>query len=214
MLIRAHAQSHGVVAIHWIGRDRPGYEERRGAFVFWDNVGLAIATSNERQRRELELSQLERLALYDELTELPNQRLLVRELEARLETGEPFVLLHVDFDGMREANNSPLGYEAGGDFLIRTVGQAIPTFLYDDEIAARLHRAGDEFACVLRPGSDGHERARALESALDQLELPQTHRPFYGGASVGHATSEQDDTAQSLLARAAESMRRRKHERQ
>ncbi len=152
-----------------------------------------MATSHERHRLELELSRLEGLALYDDLTGLPNERLLARELEERLDAGVPFVLLHLDFDGMREANNSPLGYEAGGDFLIRTVGRAIPIFLHE-EIAARLHRAGDEFACVLRPGSLGLERARPLEHALGQLELPETHRPFYGGASVGYAESGSDDT--------------------
>ena len=55
---------------------------------------------------------------------------------------------------MHEANNS-LGYEAGGDVLIRTVGQAIPRLLTDHERTARLHRAGDEFACLLQPEADG-----------------------------------------------------------
>jgi diguanylate cyclase (GGDEF)-like protein len=206
MLIRAHGTSHGVLCVHWIGRDRPPYEDRRGAYAFWDNVGLAIATSNERQR-------LQKLALYDELTGLPNQLFLHDELERRLRADDPVALLHVDFDGMREANNSHLGYEAGGDFLIRTVGQAIPGFLEHEELTARLHRAGDEFACVLEPGADAARRAKALERALDELEIPESHRPFYGGASVGYAVSAPADTPASLLQRAAKSMRQRKVER-
>ena len=214
LLIRAHQETLGVVAVHWLGRDRPGYEERDGVYLFWDNVGLAVALSIERRRIEQELERLERLAHFDELTGLPNQLLLKRELHRRLVPDEPPVaLLYVDFDGMREANNSPLGYEAGGDALIHTVGQAIPRLLGDGELVARVHRAGDEFACLLEPGADAAARAARLEQELDRLELPETLRPFYRGASVGHATSTPEDTTDTLIARAAGSMHERKRER-
>jgi diguanylate cyclase (GGDEF)-like protein len=212
MLIRAYGQSHGVVVVHWLGRERPSYESRSGAYVFWDNVGLAVATSNERRRLEAEREELERLALHDELTGLPNQHLLIRALQRRLTSGEPATLLHVDFDGMREANNA-LGYEGGGDFLIRTVGSALPTLLRPGELAARLHRAGDEFACLLQAGADGGARAAELEQSLDTLPLPDSHTSLYGGASVGHARSTTEDTPATLIARAAASMRSRKHQR-
>jgi diguanylate cyclase (GGDEF)-like protein len=214
LVIRAHSETLGVAAVHWLGRERPGYEERSGVYFFWDNVGLAVGLSNERRRIEQELERLQRLALYDELTGLPNHLLLKQGLERRLGPDQPPVtLLYVDFDGMREANNSSLGYEAGGDVLIRTVGQAIPRLLAEHELIARVHRAGDEFACLLRPGADGGAEAIGLEQELDRLEVPRTHSTFYGGASVGHATSTPDDTAKTLIARAAESMHRRKRER-
>jgi diguanylate cyclase (GGDEF)-like protein len=212
MLIRAHGKTHGAVAVHWLGRDRPDYEARRGVYWFWDNVGLALATSNERQRLAEELARLDQIAHYDELTGLPNQHLLIRELDQRLTKTDPTVVLYVDFDGMREANNS-LGYDEGGDVLIRTVAHAIPAFLRPGELAARVHRAGDEFACVLESGSDALERARALERALDGLDVPHTLRPYYRGASVGYATSGLDDTSGELLARAAASMSARKQQR-
>jgi GGDEF domain-containing protein len=144
---------------------------------------------------------------------LPNQLALAPERERRLAPGEPAAaLLYVDFDGMREANNV-LGPTEGGDVLIRTVGQAIPSLLHDGELAARLHRAGDEFACLLHPGEDGRSRALALEDGLDRLVLPETHAPLYGGASVGWASSEPGDTPDALIARAAASMRERKQTR-
>jgi diguanylate cyclase (GGDEF)-like protein len=214
LLIRAYAETLGVVAPHWLGRDRPGYEERMGAYLFWDNVGLAVALSNERRRIEFEREQFERLAHYDELTGLPNDRVLNRELERRLGPDcLPVVLLYVDFDGMREANNSPLGYEAGGNVLIQAVGQGIRGLLAQDELATRIHSAGDEFACLLQPGAHGPTRAAALEQALDKLKLPDSHKPFYRGASVGHATSTPNDTADTLIARAAASMHERKRTR-
>ena len=214
LLIRAHAETLGVVAVHWLGRDRPGYEERSGAYLFWDNVGLAVALSNERRRIEHEREQFERLAHFDELTGLPNDRVLKQELERRLGgDGPPVVLLYVDFDGMREANNSPLGYEAGGNVLIQAVAQGLQRLLAQDELAARIHSAGDEFACLLQPGADGPKRAAALEQELDRLELPDSHKPFYRGASVGHATSTPTDTTDTLIARAAASMHEQKRRR-
>jgi diguanylate cyclase (GGDEF)-like protein len=214
LLVRANSETHGVAVAYWLEKKRPQYDERSAFYLFWDNVGLALATSNERQRVRRELLELEQLAFRDELTGLPNQRALNTELDRRLEPGSsPVTVLHVDFDGMREANNSPLGYEAGGDFLIRTVGQAIPTLLSREDFTARLHRAGDEFACVLETGADGQARAAELESRLDRLEVPETHRDFYGGASVGWAVSQPGDTPSTLIARAAELMRERKRER-
>jgi diguanylate cyclase (GGDEF)-like protein len=175
--------------------------------------GLALAISNERQLVEREVERLQRLAFHDELTGLPNQLALKQELEHRLEPRKPAVtVLHVDFDGMREANNA-LGYETGGDFLIRTVGQAIPGLLGEDELVARLHRAGDEFACVLRAGEDGQTRAAALEAGLALIPLPDSHKPFYRGASVGWDSSEHGDDAAALIACAAERMRERKRQR-
>ena len=91
-----------------------------------------------------------------------------------------------------------LGYEADGDVLIRTVGHAIPGFLAEDKLAARLHRAADEFACLLQPGADDAARAVNLEQELDRLEPPRTHEMFYRGASVGYATSTPSDTAETF----------------
>jgi diguanylate cyclase len=213
LLVRANGQTLGVAAAHWVERPRPGYEERSGAYLFWDNVGLALAMSNERERVDGELERLRRLALEDELTGLPNQRALHEELEPRLAARAPaVVILYVDFDGMREANNA-LGYEAGGDFLIQTVGRSIPGLLLPGELAARLHRAGDEFACVLHAGEDARARAAELEIRLDRIAVPKTHEPFYGGASVGWATSDPGEAPAALIARAAKSMQDRKRRR-
>lgn len=214
LLIRAHEETLGVVAVHWLGRERPGYEQLDGVYLYWDNVGLAVALSNERRWIEQEHERLERLALFDELTGLPNERVLNRELERLLGPhGAQVTLLYVDFDGMREANNSPLGYKAGGNVLIQTVAHAIQHLLAEDEVAARVHSAGDEFVCLLQPGADGPARAVDLEHELDRLDLPDSHKPFYRGASVGHATSFPDDSAETLMARAAESMHARKRQR-
>jgi diguanylate cyclase (GGDEF)-like protein len=213
LLVRAHAETHGAYAVHWIGRDRPLWTRRVGLYYYWDSVGFAVAAARERTRVQLEVEQLRRRAFWDELTGLPNAQALERELH-RHDLTHPFSVLVLDFDGMREAN-SAFGYKAGGDVLIRAVGQALATLARSGEFAARLYTAGDEFA-VLLPSADevcAQTRAKDVEDALDELDVPPTLRTVYQGASVGYATRTPEQTPGQTLGHAIDSMRRRKHAR-
>jgi diguanylate cyclase (GGDEF)-like protein len=214
LLIRADQTTHGAACVHWLDRDRPPFESRAGFYLYWDQVGIAMATMHERALVQQELGRLHDLALRDDLTGLPNGRALNQELQRRLDDGTPFSLLVIDFDGMRDANNQ-LGYQAGGDVLIRTVGTALSRLLEANEFGARLHTAGDEFACIAKASGEerASERASRLERGLASIDVPSTHRGLYRGASVGHATPLPDETPASLIARASASMRRRKRER-
>ena len=68
---------------------------------------------------------------------------------------------------------------------------------------------------------EGIQFARRLASRVlsrtsrlpTHLDIPALHKAFYRGASVGHATSTPDDTVETLIARAAESMHKRKRKR-
>jgi diguanylate cyclase (GGDEF)-like protein len=112
---------------------------------------------------------------------------------------------------MRKANTA-LGHTAGGDVLIRLVGEALAQLTHNDEFAARLYTAGDEFT-VLLPGVDtetARARADEIEAALDALAVPETHRSLYHGASVGYAARQSDETPGQTLGLAIEAMRKRK----
>jgi hypothetical protein len=124
LLARAHGATHGVFAAHWVGRDRPDFERRFAFYYYWDLIGLAVASSNERQRIDDELAELRHAAYTDPLTGLPNAVAFEQRLREHAET-DPLSIAVLDFDGMREAN-AALGWEAGGDALIRAVGQRSP----------------------------------------------------------------------------------------
>jgi diguanylate cyclase (GGDEF)-like protein len=183
---------------------------RVGFYYYWDSVGFAVAAARERARVQAELDQLRRRAYWDELTGLPNAQALEEELH-RHEQTEPFSVLVLDFDGMREANNA-FGYTDGGDVLIRVVGEALGRAARAGEFAARLFTAGDEFA-VLLPGvadEPARQRATEIEAMLDRLDVPPTHRQVYRGASVGSASRCEGQTAGQVLGAATEAMRARK----
>lgn len=178
-----------------------------------DATGVAIGVTFPRPKAECELEALRRRAYWDELTGLPNALALEDELERHKEIS-PLSVLVLDFDGMRAAN-SAFGFTDGGDVLIAAVGKGLAALIRPDEFAARMHTAGDEFA-VLLPGlgkKAARARAKEIETSLDGLRVPQTHRSVYGGASVGHATRQIGETPGQVLGRAIEVMRDRKLDR-
>jgi diguanylate cyclase (GGDEF)-like protein len=211
LLLRAYQRSVGATAVHWIGVPRPGFERRDGFSTYGENAALALALIQERESRRAELDHLHRTAYTDALTGLPNHRALELELEAL--DGSDLALVVLDFDGMREANAAFRNdYVLGGDVLIRAFSAALGRMLRPGEFAARLHTAGDEF-CVLLPACDqatAQRRAGELEAALDRLEVPETHRHVYGGASVGAAAGRRDEPHAETLARASVAMHARK----
>jgi diguanylate cyclase (GGDEF)-like protein len=210
LVLRSDQKTFGTLAVHWIGSERPPLEYRIAFYYYWDTVGLAVAVAEERQRVEAELARLGRRAFWDPLTGLPNTLALEDELQRHAGT-YPFAAIVLDFDGMREANTA-FGYTAGGDVLIRLVGQALAQLAHPEEFPARLYTAGDEFVLLL-PGAEA-ERARAradeIEAALDALAAPETHEGLYHGASVGYAARQRGETPGQTLGLAIEAMRKRK----
>jgi diguanylate cyclase (GGDEF)-like protein len=210
LLLRAHQRTQGIFAVHWVGRERPDFDRRFALYYYWDLVGLAVAAASERVRIDHELAELRHAAYTDCLTGLPNAIAFEQRLREHAET-DPLSIAVLDFDGMREAN-AALGWEAGGDALIRAVGNALASIARPGEHPARLHTAGDEFALLL-PGADERDaqlRSREIEQALDALHLPTELRGVYHGASVGQATRHKQESSGQVLGRAVAAMRERK----
>jgi diguanylate cyclase (GGDEF)-like protein len=205
LLLRTERRTHGVCAIHWLGTPRPSFERRSGFYLFAENAALAIAMAEER-------AALRHAAHVDPLTRLPNHPAFEAELERHAAT-TPMGVLVLDFDGMRAANAAFANdYARGGDVLIVAVARALERFAAPAEFPARMHTRGDEF-CLLLPGSDHamtQARGRALEAMLDELDVPESHRHVYRGASVGAAAREPGETLAQTVARASVAMHERK----
>ncbi|HTU80228.1 MAG TPA: EAL domain-containing protein [Solirubrobacteraceae bacterium] len=115
---------------------------------------------------------LERQALHDPLTRLPNRLLLMdraRQALARLHRSSGVVaMLFVDLDRFKAVNDN-LGHEVG-DRLLLAVSQRLGELMRDSDTVARL--GGDEFV-ILAEDTDGDGEAIALgERVLDALEEP------------------------------------------
>jgi diguanylate cyclase len=107
-------------------------------------------------RDVVQMADLRRQALTDDLTLLPNRRSLYESIDtataaARVD-GSTTSLLLLDLDGFKEVNDT-LGHSAGDQLLV-AFGERVRQVLGPRDILARL--GGDEFA-VLCPGADAAE---------------------------------------------------------
>lgn len=89
--------------------------------------------------------QINRLAHYDSLTDLPNHRLLSQRLSQLIDAGAPVALLSISLDRLRQVNNT-LGYPAG-DEVLRAAARRLKASLPSSITIARL--TGNQFAVIL-----------------------------------------------------------------
>jgi diguanylate cyclase (GGDEF)-like protein/PAS domain S-box-containing protein len=156
-------------------------------------------------RKELE-RELERHALHDPLTGLPNRSLFRDRLDHALDRvqrrGTKVAVLFLDLDGFKEVNDR-LGHTRG-DELLRAVADRVRGCVREGDTFARF--GGDEFAAVLEP-IDGiwevRRVARRFAEALEApIELGGLRIPM--SASIGIAIGGPGELCPEELVRAAD----------
>lgn len=169
--------------------------------------GVVVSLRDVTRQRQFE-EELERKALYDQVTGLPNRSLFFDRLEqasARaVREGDQFAILFVDLDGFKAVNDT-LGH-AAGDRVLRRVGERIRGCFREEDTVARM--GGDEFT-VLLEGFDGTEGLRVVIDRLTE-SLDPPHRiqgeDIRVPASVGVVLGEGEEDPDELVRRADEAM--------
>lgn len=148
-------------------------------------------------------------ANYDELTELPNRRLLIDRLEHALVGAERHhhgvAVLFIDLDEFKPINDR-FGHQAG-DEVLKQVGSRMKLCTRKEDTVARL--GGDEFVVMLATTRTEDDALRVAQKILKEL-----HGPFQVGdkllkigASIGVAFSPRHgQTAEALLKKADAAM--------
>ena len=163
-----------------------------------------ISETKEQER------QLERMAHFDALTNLPNRALLTDRLQQAMaqarQRGQVLAVVCVDLDGFRRVNES-CGRDAG-DELLMGVARRMRKALREADTLARI--GGDEFAAILMDLRDAQAAKPILESLLAcaaQAELCGENNVRVS-ASIGvvfYPQSEEID-AEQLLRQAGQAM--------
>ncbi|MBD9413161.1 EAL domain-containing protein [Pseudomonas sp. PDM16] len=139
-------------------------------------IRASITDISERQRYQREI---ERLAFSDELTGLPNRRLLQDRLQhamARERRERSFgALLFIDLDHFKTVNDS-LGHHVG-DALLREVTARLAHGLRAEDTLARL--GGDEFVVLLETLGDSPELAAELSAEVGDKLLGSLRGSFH-----------------------------------
>jgi diguanylate cyclase (GGDEF)-like protein len=140
---------------------------------------MALRRVNEKleQRVEARTAALHKLAYYDQVTRLPNQRLLIDELQRLIDSAEDSigdsVVVLLDIKRFSFLNET-MGYDAGTE-LLRSIGNRLRrTFCAarSDQGAIVGRFGADEFA-VLMPGVENDIAIRDLaELVRDTVEEP------------------------------------------
>lgn len=136
-----------------------------------DRAGGAHLRLIDISARAERLAELERLALHDALTGLPNRAVFhdrVRQAIAATERHpEPFAVLLLDLDRFKQVNDE-LGHQIG-DRLLQAVGPRLAKVLRKSDTLARF--GGDEFAILLPPPVD-IETAAGMAERLIEIMVP------------------------------------------
>ncbi|OEZ56990.1 bifunctional diguanylate cyclase/phosphodiesterase [Duganella sp. HH105] len=168
-------------------------------------VGL-FGIARDITERRLAEARIERLALFDVLTGLPNRvQLDERACQAlqQAQTGHhKLAVLFLDLDRFKDINDS-LGHSVG-DALLVTLARRLRLTLRAEDMVARL--GGDEFIFLLQ-GDDVELLPRAAQKILDTVAQPfliEQHE-LSVSASIGVAVYPQDGRDLETLVRCADS---------
>ena len=166
-------------------------------------IGGLVINGRDISDRVAATAALERLAMTDSLTGLPNRTAFLSRLEAVVAARQRHerapALLYVDMDSFKIVNDS-LGHGAGDD-LLRELAERMASSLTAGDYLARP--GGDEFMVLTTPPPDGSTEehadalaARIIAALAEPVELDG--RRLVVSASVGIAPVDEPEPAAVL----------------
>lgn len=191
------------------------YEKFRGSslsskHLFSDELDQLVESSDELAQRLEELdeqvllktTELEKIAMYDSLTSLPNRNMLLFQLQNAISklqrTPGMVVILFFDLDDFKKVNDS-YGHSVG-DALLIEASKRFEGILRKTDLACRF--GGDEFVVMLSQVEDLDGAVKVAEKLLKTFQDPISVNSlrFYMSTSIGiAATSDSDFDAEDFV---------------
>ena len=135
-----------------------------------NNIVLMITDISEIHQSR---NQLQYLASYDTLTNLPNRSLLFKQIKKSIASMQRKktngILLFIDIDHFKEFNDQ-YGHQVG-DKVLRSVAQQITSICREEDILGRL--SGDEFLLISENINDQHAIDKIIQKIQNIFKAPQ-----------------------------------------
>jgi diguanylate cyclase (GGDEF)-like protein len=163
-----------------------------------DSGNYTVSLLLDETERVVREEALIRRAYFDELTGLPNRRVIEQSINALISAADTsFALAFIDVDGFKHVNDF-YGHNIG-DALLVQISERISADLRPSDMLARL--SGDEFLLLLSPfESLGH-----LQEEVERVAV-RLKQPFYvdsneifSSASIGVCTYPRDGLSYEAL---------------
>ncbi|MEM9102942.1 MAG: EAL domain-containing protein [Pseudomonadota bacterium] len=160
------------------------HDDEIGSLTQTFNEMLDAVSERERERDEAEMAlteskgrlesavkELQYLANYDSLTQLPNRDLCVDRLRSALlrasRNKSKVALLMLDLDHFKDVNDS-LGHVVG-DELLKAVARRLHTIIKETDTLARV--GGDEFVVIIENVVDNYKLLKSVKHVTELFNL-------------------------------------------
>lgn len=164
--------------LFWIELDISPIKNAEGVASHW------VSAARDITQRKIAEEEIEFLAFYDTLTQLPNRQMLMDRLERALsQSDDPprndtsyinGALMFIDLDNFKVLNDT-LGH-ATGDLLLRKVATRLGACVRLSDTVARL--GGDEFVVMLENLPDDISAATQYSRSIGQRILLALSEPY------------------------------------
>ncbi len=196
----------------WVEKHKVPFEGPDGRIM-----GILATTHDVTARKRAE-NEIQQLAYFDSLTQLPNRRYFKERLDAAVALAQrreaAGALLYLDIDHFKKINDM-LGHSVG-DLLLIEASARIKALLRQEDVVARI--GGDEFVIMLGDLSLDTQHCAQQASAVAYKVRNELLRPFvlegdehFVTSTIGIAVfPEHHDSAEQLLKMADAAMYRGK----
>ncbi|HEX9170167.1 MAG TPA: EAL domain-containing protein, partial [Roseiarcus sp.] len=163
-----------------------------------DGAVMVIQDVTERRNAQREIN---RMALFDPVTELPNRRCFEEELALALPPGQTLTdgltVMFLDLDDFKQVNDS-LGHRTGDKLLVE-IARRLSAIIGPRDLVARW--GGDEFVILHRHAPGQSETPTIAKRIIDQINRAVVidGSEVIVGASIGSASAPDDGISPDAL---------------
>ncbi len=163
---------------------------------------------NSDQDKEYSMDELRVLALYDQLTGIPNRRYLESILKTKFMEWEMlqmnFGVIFIDIDNFRYFNNM-FGHDVG-DKVLKVVTNTLTTAIKRDDVIGRW--GGEEFVGIFPASSEDNlkDLCEKLRFLVENSVLREGNKECHVTISIGATLVKEGDTMENVVKRADEAM--------